>query len=188
MGRCQIRLFLKLKHMTERKNITRKSKHLAFLLRHDTDYAFDEHGWREVRDLVRNHGYTKSELEEIVATNDKQRYEFNTQHTKIRARQGHSINVDVELKECTPPDVLYHGTATRFLESIYKEGIKSGLRLYVHLPPTVEIAQKIGSRHGKPYVLGIDCKAMVADGIKFFLSNNGVWLTRYVAPKYLKQI
>ena len=127
-------------------------------------------------------------LEEIVATNDKQRYEFNAQHTKIRARQGHSTNVDVELKKCTPPDVLYHGTATRFLESIYNEGIKSESRLYVHLSPTVEIARNVGSRHGTPYVLGIDCKAMVADGVKFFLSNNGVWLTKYIAPKYLIQV
>lgn len=174
--------------MSERKDLIRKSKHLAFLLRHDTNYAFDEHGWRDVRDLVRNQGYTKAELEEIVATNDKQRYEFNLQHTKIRARQGHSINVDVELKECTPPDVLYHGTATRFLESIYKEGIKSGSRLYVHLSPTVEIAHKVGARHGTPYVLGIDCKAMVADGLKFYLSNNGVWLTKFVAVKYLIQV
>lgn len=93
----------------------------------------------------------------------------------------------MELKECTPPYVLYHGTATRFLESIYKEGIKSESRLYVHLSPTVEIAQKVGYRHGKPYVLGIDCKAMVADGIKFFLSNNGVWLTKFIAVKYLIQ-
>ena len=174
--------------MSERKDLIRKSKHLTFLLRHDTSSAFDEHGWREVRDLVRNHGYTKEELEEIVATNDKQRYEFNAQHTKIRARQGHSINVDVELKECTPPDVLYHGTATRFLKSISKEGIKSESRLYVHLSLTVEIATKVGSRHGTPYVLGIDSKAMVNDGIKFYLSNNGVWLTKYVAPKYIRQI
>lgn len=174
--------------MSERKDLIRKSKHLAFLLRHDTNYAFDEHGWRDVRDLLRNQGYPKAELEEIVATNDKQRYEFNPQHTKIRARQGHSINVDVELKECTPPDVLYHGTATRFLESIYKEGIKSGSRLYVHLSPTVEIAHKVGARHGTPYVLGIDCKAMVADGLKFYLSNNGVWLTKSVAVKYLIQV
>ena len=75
-----------------------------------------------------------------------------------------------------------------FLESIYKEGIKSESRLYVHLSPNVEIAQKVGSRHGTPYVLGIGCKSMVADGIKFYLSNNGVWLTHYVAPKYLKQV
>ena len=94
----------------------------------------------------------------------------------------------MELKECTPPDILYHGTATRFLESIYRDGIKSEARLYVHLSPTVEIAWKVGSRHGTPYVLGIDCKAMAADGIKFFLSNNGVWLTQYVSPKYLMQI
>lgn len=171
--------------MTERKNLIRKSKHLAFLLRHDTEYKFDEHGWREVKDLVRNHGYTKAELEEIVATNDKQRYEFNDLHTKVRARQGHSINVDVELQETVPPDVLYHGTATRFLSSIYKEGIKSETRQYVHLSPTVEIATKVGSRHGTPYVLTIDSKKMYEDGIKFYLSRNGVWLTKFVDAKYI---
>jgi putative RNA 2'-phosphotransferase len=174
--------------MTEEKDLIRKSKHLAFLLRHDTEYQFDEHGWRDVKDLIKNHGYMMAELEDIVANNDKQRYEFNTQHTKIRARQGHSINVDVELQENVPPDILYHGTATRFLSSIYDKGILGETRQYVHLSPTKEIATKVGSRHGKPYVLGIDCKRMVSDGIKFYLSRNGVWLTKYVDPKYLLTI
>lgn len=116
--------------MTEEKDLIRKSKHLAFLLRHDTEYQFDEHGWRDVKDLIKNHDYTMAELEDIVANNDKQRYEFNTQHAKIRARQGHSINVDVELQETVPPDILYHGTATRFLSSIYDKGILCETRQY----------------------------------------------------------
>lgn len=107
----------------ENKDLVRKGKHLAFLLRHDTKYQFDEHGWREVSDLIKNQGYTMQELEEIVETNNKKRYKFSDDKKKIRARQGHSIPVDVELKETTPPDVLYHGTATRFLDSILKQGI-----------------------------------------------------------------
>jgi len=172
----------------ENKDLIRKGKHLAFLLRHDTEYQFDEHGWREVSDLIKNQGYTMKELEEIVETNNKQRYEFSDDKKKIRARQGHSIPVDVELKETTPPDVLYHGTATRFLDSILKQGILKGTRLYVHLSDTIETAKKVGIRHGKPAVLFLDAKQMVADGVKFYLSNNGVWLTDYVDSKYIKTI
>lgn len=170
------------------KDLVKKGKHLAFLLRHDTEYQFDEHGWREVSDLIKNHGYTMKELEEIVETNNKQRYEFSNDKRKIRARQGHSIPVDVELKEATPPDVLYHGTATRFLSSILKHGIVKGTRLYVHLSDNVETAEKVGSRHGKPVVLFLDTKRMVEDGIKFYLSNNNVWLTEYVDSKYVFKI
>lgn len=170
------------------KDLVKKGKHLAFLLRHDTEYQFDEHGWREVSDLIKNHGYTMKELEEIVETNNKQRYEFSNDKRKIRARQGHSIPVDVELKETTPPDVLYHGTATRFLESIMKQGILKGTRLYVHLSDNLETAEKVGSRHGKPVVLFLDTKQMVEDGIKFYLSNNNVWLTDYVDSNYIKKI
>lgn len=172
----------------ENKDLVRKGKHLAFLLRHDTKYQFDEHGWREVSDLIKNQGYTMQELEEIVETNNKKRYEFSDDKKKIRARQGHSIPVDVELKETTPPDVLYHGTATRFLDSILKQGILKGTRLYVHLSDTIETAKKVGIRHGKPAVLFLDAKQMAADGVKFYLSNNGVWLTDYVDSKYIKTI
>lgn len=170
------------------KDLIKKGKHLAFLLRHDTEYQFDEHGWREVSDLIKNHGYTMKELEDIVETNNKQRYEFSNDKKKIRARQGHSINVDVELKEATPPDILYHGTATRFLSSILKQGIVKGTRLYVHLSDNIETAEKVGSRHGTPVVLSLDTKRMVADGIKFYLSNNNVWLTEYVDSKYVFKI
>lgn len=172
----------------ENNDLIRKGKHLAFLLRHDTEYQFDEHGWREVSDLIKNQGYTMEELEEIVETNNKKRYEFSDDKKKIRARQGHSIPVDVELKEATPPKVLYHGTATRFLSSIMSQGILKGTRLYVHLSDNVETAEKVGSRHGKPVVLFLDTDCMVKDGIKFYISNNDVWLTEYVDSKYIKQI
>ena len=103
--------------------LERMGKKLSFLLRHDKNYQFDKHGYREVSNLIDKQGFTFELLEEIVKINDKKRYEFSEGKTKIRARQGHSINVDVELKECTPPDILYHGTATRFIESIEDTGI-----------------------------------------------------------------
>ncbi len=168
-------------------DITRKGKHLAFLLRHDKeafeDGRIDKHGWRQVSELAQ-FGYDRSLLDEIVATNNKQRYEYSLDGRKIRARQGHSIPVDVELKEAMPPAILYHGTATKFLESIFKDGILPGTRLYVHLSQDEETAINVGSRHGKPYVIKIDCQKMLSDGCKFFLSNNGVWLTEKVKPEY----
>lgn len=166
-------------------DIIRKGKRLAFLLRHDKDYQFDEHGWREVSDLIANHGYTMELLDEIVETNNKKRYEYSEDKSKIRARQGHSVNVDVELKEVIPPDILYHGTAETTLSAIMKEGIIKGSRLHVHLSQTEETALNVGKRHGKPVVIRINAGQMNQDGIKFYLSNNGVWLTEYVSPKYI---
>ena len=169
-------------HITQ---LIKQGKKLSYLLRHDKLYAFDEHGWRDVSDLVANHGFTLEELREIVATNNKQRYEFSEDMTRIRARQGHSIQVDVELAEATPPDKLYHGTAKAFVESIVSQGILKGKRLYVHLSTTIDMATKVGERHGDPAVLAIDAKRMHEDGIKFFLSRNGVWLTEFVDAKYI---
>ena len=166
-------------------DIIRKGKRLAFLLRHDNDYQFDEHGWREVSDLIANHGYTMELLDEIVETNNKKRYEYSEDKSKIRARQGHSVNVDVELKEVIPPDLLYHGTAETTLSAIMKEGIIKGSRLHVHLSQTEETALNVGKRHGKPVVIRINTGQMNQDGYKFYLSNNGVWLTEYVSPKYI---
>ena len=166
--------------------LTRCSKRLSFLLRHDTEYQFDEHGWRSISDLIAYHGFTMGELNEIVATNNKQRFEFSDDMTRIRARQGHSVQVDVELKEMLPPDILFHGTGERFLDSIIEHGINKGTRLYVHLSETTETAVNVGKRHGKPVVLVIDARHMAEDGHRFFLSRNGVWLTDYVDVKYLK--
>lgn len=163
------------------KERSKKGKELAFLLRHDKDYEFDSHGWRETSDLTRNHGYTKAELEEIVSTDDKGRYEWNQDKSKIRARQGHSIEVDVDLEEKEPPEVLYHGTSGRFIDSIIKTGIKKMQRTHVHLSPDKETASKVGTRHGGSLMI-IEVKAhkMWEDGCKFYLSRNGVWLTDYV--------
>ncbi len=171
--------------MENTRKLIHRGKHLAFLLRHDKKYKFDEHGWREVSDLTENHGYTMEELEEIVSTNDKQRYEFSGDRKKIRARQGHSIHVDVELQETIPPDVLFHGTAITALDSIMQQGLLKGNRLYVHLSSTKETATNVGKRHGKPVILRIDAKKMHEDGIKFYLSRNGVWLTDFVDVKYI---
>lgn len=167
---------------------THGSRKLAFLLRHDKEYAFDEHGWRKVEDLILNHGFTMPLLENIVATNNKQRYEFNEDRTGIRARQGHSIRVDVELKEAFPPDMLYHGTSGDVVPVILKEGLKPGKRLHVHLCADVDTALKVGRRHGEPVVLKINAGAMNAAGMKFYLSNNGVWLTDFVDPLYISVI
>ena len=172
----------------EQKNLIRKGKQLSFLLRHDTEYRFDEHGYREVQDLVQNHGFTKDEIVELVETNDKQRYEFNDDNSKIRARQGHSVNINVDLKETLPPDVLFHGTATRFLPSIKEKGILKMSRNYVQLSENFDIAMEVGKRHGKPVVLAVDTKTMREDGVKFYLSNNNVWLTEFVNSKYIPAI
>ena len=170
---------------THATKLIKRGKKLSYLLRHDKSYTFGEHGWRAVSDLVANHGFTMEELREIVATNNKQRYEFSEDMTSIRARQGHSIQVDVELAEATPPDMLYHGTAKAFVESIMSQGIQKGKRLYVHLSSTIEATTKVGARHGEPVVLCIDAKRMHEDGIKFFLSRNGVWLTEFVDAQYI---
>lgn len=172
----------------EQKNLIKKGKQLSFLLRHDTEYRFDEHGYRQLQDLVQNHGFTKDEIVELVETNDKQRYEFNDDKSKIRARQGHSVNINVDLKETLPPDVLFHGTASRFLPSIKEKGILKMSRNYVQLSENFDIAMEVGKRHGKPVILAVDTKTMREDGVKFYLSNNNVWLTEFVDSKYIPSI
>ena len=123
-------------------------------------------------------------LERIVRENNKQRYSFNGDGTKIRANQGHSIQVDVELKAAQPPKYLYHGTASRFLPAIQKEGIRKMSRQHVHLSGDFETAMAVGKRHGIPVVITIDAGAMARDGVAFYRSENGVWLCGHVEPKY----
>lgn len=169
---------------------------ISLILRHKPEeigITLDANGWAKVDDLLRginNSGrkITFELLEEIVKTDNKSRYSFNEDKTLIRANQGHSIKVDVELKEATPPDILYHGTASRFLKSIMSNGIKPMSRLYVHLSKDVCTAISVGARHGKCVVLVIDTKSMVKDGVKFYLSSNNVWLVDYVDYKYIKEI
>lgn len=174
-------------------DLVRLSKFISLILRHKPetiDLRLDEHGWANVEELllgINNSGrYIDQEiLEEIVATNNKQRFQYNEDRTKIRANQGHTINVDVELVEQTPPLYLYHGTAIKYLDKIKQSGIKKMKRLYVHLSKDVETAIKVGSRHGKPIVLKLDTKSMCQDGYKFYCSNNGVWLCDDIDYKYV---
>lgn len=174
----------------------RLSKFLSLVLRHHPETAgimLDEHGWADVSELLQGVAATgrsmdKTLLEDIVATDAKSRYSFNADHTLIRANQGHSIPVDVELPEEIPPEQLYHGTATRFLDSILKEGLRHQSRLYVHLSPDEVTAEAVGARHGKSIVLRVRAQAMFEDGYIFFLSRNGVWLCEEVPVKYLEVI
>lgn len=174
----------------------RLSVFISLILRHKPEeigITLDKHGWANVKELIAgiNNAGRKIDmeaLEEIVQTDNKGRYSFNEDKTLIRANQGHSIPVDIEFKEIIPPDILYHGTATKSLDGIKQHGIKSMSRLYVHLSKDLETAIKVGNRHGKCVVLVIDTKKMFGDGIKFYLSENGVLLTKYVDWKYVKEI
>ena len=169
------------------------SKFLALILRHKPETVgiqIDEHGWADVNDLIRKintestYEISHEILDEIVDTDDKQRYSYNSDKTKIRANQGHSIPVNVELKECIPPQTLYHGTSALAYRAIQKEGIKPMSRLYVHLSPDTQTAFKVGSRHGDPRIIYVDTVGMRRDGYKFYQSSNGVWLTKEVPSKY----
>ncbi|MBO4504117.1 MAG: RNA 2'-phosphotransferase [Bacteroidales bacterium] len=166
-----------------------KEKRLAYLLRHDIHYAFDKRGWREVSDLITNHGFTLEDVINIVANSEKQRFEFSDDGQYIRARQGHSIAVDVELEEATPPEYLYHGTIAANVPSIMGKGLVPMSRQYVHLSIDQSTALKVGSRRkGVVIILKVATKKMWEDGHRFWLSRNGVWLTMAVPPKYLEII
>ena len=170
------------------------SKFISLILRHKPEavnITLDEHGWADIEELIAGINGTGRKinmdiLEKIVSSDDKQRYSFNHDKTLIRANQGHSIPVDVELKEQEPPEYLYHGTAARFLDSIANEGLKPMSRLYVHLSKDIDIALNVGKRHGNPVILRIHTGDMYRDGYKFYLSENGVWLTKKVDAKYFE--
>lgn len=180
--------------MEQRKNDIRLGRFLSLVLRHDPAAAgitLDENGWADVRKLlagVKRSGrpVNMDTLERIVRENNKSRYSFNEDHTKIRANQGHSVNVDVGLKEQIPPQCLYHGTATRFLDDIMKRGITRGSRQHVHLSDETDTAVQVGGRHGKPVVLQVDAAAMARSGHRFWRSENGVWLCEEVPAEYLR--
>lgn len=174
----------------QHKNI---SKFLSLVLRHMPDTIslnLDENGWADISELIEkcnqhNVLLNIQLLEEIVTTNDKQRFAFNDDKTKIRANQGHSITVELDLEDKMPPEILYHGTAERFLGSILKNGILKQSRQQVHLSANIDTAKKVGARHGKPVVLTVKASAMYNAGHKFYLSQNGVWLTDFVHPEFL---
>jgi len=173
------------------------SKFMSLILRHKPEVigiSLDARGWADADELIvginasGHHTLDREKLEEIVRTDAKQRYSFNADHTRIRANQGHSIPVDVELEEKTPPTVLWHGTGEKYVEAIDREGLLPKTRLYVHLSSDIDTARKVGSRHGRPVIYQIDCGKMAADGYKFFLSANHVWLTKRVPAEYLRKL
>lgn len=169
------------------------SKYMSLILRHKPEVIgiyIDEHGWANVEKLIQgiaknNPGFNMEALEEIIKTDNKQRYSFNDDKTLIRANQGHSIQVDVELEEKEPPNVLYHGTGEKYVTSIDKNGLIPKSRLYVHLSRDIETARAVGKRHGKEIIYSVNSAQMHKDGYKFYLSKNGIWLTKKVPMKYL---
>ena len=177
---------------TQNSGDVKLGRFLSLVLRHNPGAAgisLDEHGWADVQELlagVRHSGrqINMETLERIVRENNKQRYSFNADHTKIRANQGHSLQVDVELTAMKPPRYLYHGTSVRFLAAIQQEGIRKMSRQYVHLSSDFQTAMEVGRRHGSPVVITINAEAMAHDGVTFYQSENGVWLCEYVAPVY----
>ena len=176
-------------------NYKETSKYISLILRHKPDVigiTLDEHGWANVDELIagvsKTHPINMDILEQIVSEDEKQRYSFNEDKTLIRANQGHSIPVDVELEEKEPPEILFHGTGEKYVDSINKSGLIPKSRLYVHLSANEETAQKVGTRHGRPVIYKVKSKEMYCDGYKFFCSVNGVWLTKTVPVKYIEII
>lgn len=174
-------------------NLTETSKFLSLILRHKPEVigiSLDEHGWADVDALLvgmsKTHPIDIYILEKIVAEDKKQRYSFNEDKTLIRANQGHSIPVDVELEEKEPPEILYHGTGEKYVAFINEQGLIPKSRLYVHLSKDEETAVKVGQRHGKPVIYMVKSGDMYRDGYKFFRSVNGVWLTKNVPSQYLQ--
>lgn len=171
------------------------SKLLSYILRHNPEeihIVLDGKGYAKVDELLENinkykdKNITFTDLEEIVENNNKKRFAFNDDKTLIRASQGHSINVDVELEKKIPPEVLFHGTDRKFLNSITEKGLLASGRLYVHLSDDIETAKNVGKRHGKDLIIfSIDTKKMCDDGVEFFISQNLVWLVKNVDKKYL---
>lgn len=175
-------------------NLVKTGKFISLILRHHPEtigIQLDEHGWADVDALIKGvnktgkHHLDRDILEEIVRENDKKRYSFNEDGTKIRANQGHSVPVDVELPETEPPEILYHGTAERFADSIRAEGLRPMGRLYVHLSKDIQTAGAVGKRHGKPHIFAVQAGEMARQGHTFWLSANGVWLTKHVPPVFL---
>lgn len=174
-------------------NLTKTSKYISLILRHKPEIigiSLDEHGWANVKELIdgvnKTYKLDMKILEEIVETDDKQRYSFNEDKTMIRANQGHSIAVDVELEEAVPPDLLWHGTGMKYVDSIDAEGLIPKSRLYVHLSADPNTAMEVGRRHGKPAIYCVDAAAMYEDGYKFYKSKNGVWLIKHVPVEYFR--
>lgn len=179
--------------MINEKSHTKLSKFLSLVLRHKPEtigISLTEHGWVGTQTLIKkmNEYGVQIDFETlsiIVATNNKKRFGFNEDESKIRANQGHSLDIDLGYVQKTPPDILYHGTAQKNIDSIFKIGLEKRNRHLVHLSKDIETAYKVGQRHGKPVILKILAKQMYEDNFKFFESENKVWLTDNVPPRYI---
>ena len=177
------------------KHKTKISRRLSYILRHAPEKAgltLENGGWVSVKELLtalssRGPTISMTTLEEVVRDNDKQRFSFNEDQTKIRANQGHSVDVDLNLTPLKPPAVLYHGTVERFIGLIFEKGLIKGNRHHVHMTTDIKTALKVGSRRGTPIVLKIEAEQMSKEGFLFFRSGNGVWLTETVPPAYLER-
>lgn len=169
------------------------SKFLSYVLRHQPDaigLKLDNEGWAVIQELISlanadGRNLTMELVEEVVATSDKKRFALSDDSTKIRASQGHSVAVELGLKPVVPPDFLFHGTASRFIDSIKEKGLIPGSRQHVHLSADSETAINVGRRHGKPIVLTVNSSEMHRSGYEFFISENGVWLTPSVPIEFL---
>jgi putative RNA 2'-phosphotransferase len=162
---------------------------IAYLLRHNPeDLTMDKNGWVDVNELINKLSIDIDTLKEVVITNDKKRYTFNDDETKIRALQGHSIDIEPILTKTVPPKTLYHGTSPSFLDSILNNGLSKMKRQHVHLSGDIKTAYSVGKRHSKskkPVIIMVAAKEMDDDGFDFYLSDNGVWLTDNVPTKYI---
>lgn len=175
-------------------NEVSKSKFLSLVLRHKPEeigLVLDQNGWAAIDELIalanaRGTNLSRAQIESIVENSDKKRFAISADGTKIRANQGHSVDIALGLSPQIPPERLYHGTATRFLELIRESGLHSASRQHVHLSSDLVTAEKVGSRHGKPVILTVESGQMARDGHLFYLSENGVWLTEAVPAKYLQ--
>lgn len=177
------------------KQLTHISKFLSLVLRHQPEtigIQLDEQGWAGIEELLEkaNHygvRFDREILNHIVASNPKKRFAFNDTHDKIRASQGHSIDIELGYSNQRPPEILYHGTGEKSVQSITATGLEKRSRQHVHLSSDPETAINVGQRHGKPYVFKVLAEKMYLDNYPFFLSANGVWLTDHVPPAYLKE-
>lgn len=173
---------------------TRASKFLSLVLRHQPETAhltLDSAGWTGVEELLRGcaqarRSITRDQLQHIVDTNAKKRFEFSPDGTRIRASQGHSVDVDLAYEAMSPPSILYHGTATRFLDSIHTQGLLKMQRHHVHLAADTRMTLEVGARHGSPVLLTILAADMHQTGHAFYLSTNGVWLVDHVPPHFIQ--
>lgn len=181
--------------MTSDKQLTHISKFLSLVLRHQPEkigIKLDQNGWTDVKELIvkaNDNGinFDRDTLNHIVATNAKKRFAFNETHDKIRASQGHSIEIELGYESQKPPEILYHGTSEKSVQSIIDKGLEKQSRQHVHLSSDIETAIKVGQRHGKPFVFKVLAEQMYTDNFQFFISDNGVWLTENVPAKYLKR-